>query len=297
MLPERAHLKETRIPHPAGEIVLSVDREDYSAVYPGMIRYVLSAGSGAETRAQISTNTYEYSPGLEMNAKQVAFEWFEVWKRELTEDPTTFFESRKKHSSRTAAPKSVDVVLIEGSPRADGNCSILAGWVADVVHARSKTVEVIYPHDMDIHPCIGCYQCYNTGTCTFEDDMNAIIDAIRSCSLLVVCSPVYTNTVPGMLKILIDRCQAYHAERMLSGGPDTKRGLLFSVAGRKGPENFTCVRNVVNPFMRNLGITPSGECLVDGSDTIRDIHSINGLKENVENIVTTALNRAKADNL
>ncbi len=291
MLPDRTHLMETRIPYPSGEIVLSVDREDYSAVYPGMIRYVLSAVSGAGTRAQISTNTYEYSPGLEMNAEKVAFEWFEVWKRELTEDPETFFESHKKSSKKTAAPKSVDVVVIEGSPRADGNCSILAGWAVDAARARSKTVEVIYPHDMDIHPCIGCYQCYNTGTCTFEDDMNGIIDVIRSCSLLIVCSPVYTNTVPGMLKILMDRCQAYHAERMLSGGPAGQRGLLFAVAGRKGQEHFLCVKNVVNPFMRNLGIKPSGECLVDGSDTLRDIRSISGLKETVENLIQRALSR------
>jgi multimeric flavodoxin WrbA len=295
MIPDRTRIIETRIPHPDGEIVLSVDSEDYSAVYPGMIRFILSVVSSGEIRAQLITNTYEYSPGVGINAEQIAFEWFDVWKRELTEDPAAFFQSCKKPPARTVLPKIADIVLIEGSPRSDGNCSILAEWAVNAAHARSKTVEVIYPHELMIHPCIGCYQCYNTGTCTFEDDMNGVIDAIRTCDLLIVCSPVYTNTVPGMLKVLIDRCQAYHAERMLFGGPTGQRGLLFAVAGRKGKENFTCVQHVVNPFMRNIGIRPSGECLVDGSDALRDICPLKNIRDNVEAIVNNALNSADGD--
>ena len=98
----------------------------------------------------------------------------------------------------------------------------------------------MYPHDLDIHCCIGCYQCYNTGTCVFDDDMSGIIDAIRGASLLVVCSPVYTNTVPGGLKLLIDRTQAYHAERVLFGGRTGQSGLVLRFRAQGG-DNFTCV--------------------------------------------------------
>jgi multimeric flavodoxin WrbA len=111
--------------------------------------------------------------------------------------------------------------------------------------------------------------------------MANIIDAIRSTSLLVVCSPVYTNTVPGGLKLLIDRCQAYHAERLLSGGISGQRGLIFSVAGREGEENFTCIIRVISAFLRNLGIIPIGEILIDRADAIRDIRTIPGLEQQV----------------
>jgi len=111
--------------------------------------------------------------------------------------------------------------------------------------------------------------------------MGTIIDAIRSTSLLVICSPVYTNTVPGGLKLLIDRCQAYHAERLLSGGITGQRGLIFSVAGREGEENFTCITRVISAFFRNLGITPVGEILVDRADAIRDIRTIPALEHHV----------------
>jgi multimeric flavodoxin WrbA len=111
--------------------------------------------------------------------------------------------------------------------------------------------------------------------------MGSIIDAIRASSLLVVCSPVYTNTVPGGLKLIIDRCQAYHAERALSGGRTGQRGLIFSVAGRKGEENFTCVTRVISAFLRNLDIIPDGEILIDRIDSVKDIRTIAGLEETV----------------
>ena len=74
-----------------------------------------------------------------------------------------------------------DLVIIQGSPRPDGNCGILTGWAADAAQEAGRTAQVIYPHDLDIHCCIGCYQCYNTGTCVFDDDMGSIIDAVRGC--------------------------------------------------------------------------------------------------------------------
>ena len=289
MQPERTRLREMRIPGPEGILVLSLDREDYSALYPHMLRYILGVWSGDEAKALFRTNSYEYSPRVALQAETIADNKFSEWERELKASTSEFLLSHEKPPERHIPGKGADVVVIEGSPRADGNCGVLAEWTVEATRNLGKTVAVIFPHDLDIHSCIGCYQCYNTATCTFGDDMRGIIDAIRTCGVLVVCSPVYTNTVPGTLKVLIDRCQAYHAERVLFGGPSGQRGILFAVAGRKGKENFTCVKHVVNAFMRNLDIVPSGEVLIDGTDENRDIRTVPGLKEQVQDTVKDAL--------
>jgi multimeric flavodoxin WrbA len=182
-------------------------------------------------------------------------------------------------------------VIIQGSPRPDGNCGILTGWAVESVKDAGRTVQVIYPHDLDIHCCIGCYQCYNSGTCVFDDDMRTIIDAVRSARLLIICSPVYTNTVPSGLKLVIDRMQAYHAERTLVGGRPGQKGVLFSVAGRKGGDNFACITNVIIPFFRNLGIEPAGQVLIDSVDAVKDIRAITGRREEVKGLVLGALGR------
>jgi multimeric flavodoxin WrbA len=291
MQPKPVCLQEARIPAPGQDLLLSLYREDYSAVYPGMIRYTVCARSGDENEEIFRTNTYEYSPRDPLRAENVARDRFDLVKQELAASPTPVVRScgamKREHYIATGP----DLVVIEGSPRSDGNCSVLTEWTVEAARSAGKTPQVIYPHDMEIHPCIGCYQCYNTGTCTFADDMTGIIDALRVCSVLVVSTPVYTNTVPGPLKTLIDRCQAYHAERTLFGGPAGQQGVLFVVAGRKGKENFTCVTRVVRAFFRNLGFAPAGRLLIEGTDEIRDIRNIDGLREQAGEIVRAALGK------
>ncbi len=269
--------------------VLTLDSEDFSLLYPGLIRYTLTLKEGEKTISVFRTNSYEYSPLVPLTAENVAKRTADEWEQEIRNNPMDFILKHGKTSLQGAAPSDIDLVVIQGSPRADGNCSILAGWAVEAAHDLGMQSRVIYPHDLDIRCCIGCYQCYNTGSCVFDDDMRGIIDDIRSASLLVVCSPVYTNTVPAGLKLLIDRCQAYHAERVLSGGRTGQRGLVFSVAGRKGEVNFTCVTRVITAFLRNLGITPIGEILIDSVDAVRDIRLIPGLEQTVREKVKQGL--------
>jgi hypothetical protein len=65
--------------------------------------------------------------------------------------------------------------------------------------------------------------------------------------------------------------------------------LIFSVAGRKGEDNFTCVTRVISAFLRNLGITPSGEILIDRIDSVKDIRTIAGIEETVRKKVKQLL--------
>jgi multimeric flavodoxin WrbA len=274
-----------------GTYTLSVEKEDLSRVYPGMFRFSVLVRSGEQTLATFRTNTYEYSPTVPIEAEQVAIDKAEEWAGELSEDFEKFLSSHDIHQEKKSSFPPADVVIIQGSPRTGGNCSILASWVKTTAQEHNKTVQVIYPHDLDIKSCIGCYQCYNTGTCTFDDDMGGIIDAIRHASVMVICSPVYTNSVPGGLKLLIDRCQAYHAEMTFTGqGEQKKKGLILSIAGRKGSSHFTCITNVVSAFLRNLGAIPSGQILIDGMDELQDIRNIPGLVERVRAIVQDCLN-------
>ena len=265
-----------------GQYSLNLYREDFSALYPGMIRFTVIVTSGEKTIAVFRTNSFEYSPLVPLAAADIAMQIFEEWEWEIRNNSMGFILNHRQLLQENAVVTSSDLVIIQGSPRGDGNCSILAGWAVDAAHEVGRTAQVIFPHDMDIRCCIGCYQCYNTGTCVFDDDMGSIIDAIRGASLLIVCSPVYTNTVPGGLKLVIDRCQAYHAERVISCGRTGQKGLVFSVAGRKGEENFTCITRVIFAFLRNLGIDPVGEILIDRVDAIRDIRTIDGMEENVK---------------
>jgi multimeric flavodoxin WrbA len=269
-----------------GVYTISVEKEDLSHIYPGMIRFGVLVHRGEQTVARFCTNTYEYSPTVPLRAEQIALEKAHEWEEDVSEDTQKFLLSHKIQPRRRSSLPPTDLVIIQGSPRGGGNCSILAGWVKTVAEEYDRTARIIYPHDLNIKSCIGCYQCYNTGICTFDDDMGEVIDSIRDASVLVICTPVYTNSVPGGVKLLIDRCQAYHAELSITGqGEKAKKGLTLSVAGRKGSSHFTCVTSVISAFFKNLGIRPSGEILIDSMDELRDIRNVPGLFERVRAIV------------
>lgn len=289
MDPVRERLRENRVTNSGTVYALTLDREDYSALYPGMVRYVLAVSAGTNRLAVFRTNTFEYSPLSSLTAESVALEKADEWANELKADPTRIFHDFPDKKSKPAKRMAADLVILQGSPRPDGNCAILSGSASDAAEKAGRTVEIIYPHDLDIHCCIGCYQCYNTGTCVFDDDMTGIIDAVRGARLIIVCSPVYTNTVTAGTKLVIDRMQAYHAERTLAGGPVGQKGLLFSVAGRKGGDNFTCITKVVKAFFRNCGIEPAGEILIDSVDAVKDIRKTPGKREAVQELVAGLL--------
>lgn len=294
----RALLEEREVRTPEGTFTLTLEREDLSPLYPGMERYTLTLWAGKRAAAVFRTNTYEYSPTVGLDPLSVARQRARQWEEGLKDNPIDFLAYLRKVPLRTPPGLPfTDVVVVQGSPRADGNCSILAGWVAEEIRSSGKSVQVLYPDDMDIHPCIGCYQCYNTGTCTFDDEMEGVVRALRYARLLVVCSPVYTNTVPAGLKTLIDRCQALHAALNFTGRRirmEVVCGLLLGVCGRQGQENFACLTPVVEVFMENLGITVTGKVLIDGVDRVRDIRTIPGLEGRVRAVVQTALSTSSS---
>jgi multimeric flavodoxin WrbA len=287
--PKKVIRKEV-VPTPGEILVIQIEEEDFSGVYPGMVRYTVSALAGDRPITVFKTNTYEYAPLVPLEALEVASRVADEWKALIREDPDGFRATAPSVQVETGIVSRAAVVIIQGSPRADGNCGIMAGWVAEEARTRDLPVAIIFPDELAVHPCIGCYQCYNTGFCTFSDDMGEVINALSRCSLLVVCSPVYTNTVPGGLKILIDRCLAYHARRTIGGEEGQQgKGILLSVAGRRGQKNFTCITHVVEAFFQNLGFTSSGRVLADGTDDHDDVRTMPGIREQVRDLAGRCL--------
>jgi multimeric flavodoxin WrbA len=278
--------------------MLNLKEEDLSSVYPGMVRYNLLLEHKNRHAVLFRNNSFEYTPQMGLNAREVSIQKSEEWEDYLTTQTEEALVSLLISQTRPACVRGslrTDLVVIQASPRPDGNCSVLAGWAVDEARNNGRTAQVIFPDGLDIHPCIGCYQCYNTGTCTFSDDMDAIIDSLRHASLMVVCTPVYTGSVPGVLKLLIDRCQAWHAHRALTGDNAVPSCQLMAVAGRKGMSNFRCVKEILHAFASNLGMPEENGIFIDGTDDIRDIRRFEGLEATVKGEIRILLNKTSAE--
>ncbi len=79
MEPARELLHSTTVTAAGVEYQLTLHREDFSALYPGMTRYVLEAEAPGGDRARYITNTFEYSPHLPGSAEAAAREMMATW--------------------------------------------------------------------------------------------------------------------------------------------------------------------------------------------------------------------------
>ena len=127
------------------------------------------------------------------------------------------------------------VLGIYGSPRRNGNSSILLDEAlkgAGEMGAKVSTIRVI---DLDITGCRECGGCDRTGKCVVVDEMQKIYPLLDYANTIIVASPIFFYGFPAQLKALVDRCQAeWNRRRLVKGDEERKRydsgrGYLLAV--------------------------------------------------------------------
>lgn len=99
-----------------------------------------------------------------------------------------------------------NVLIINGSPRRNGNISHMLLIMRQEAENRGWTAQTISISDLDIRPCTGCMACRTAGKCRLpEDDAAAVLELIRSADALIVGAPCYWGNIPGQMKMLFDR--------------------------------------------------------------------------------------------
>ena len=132
------------------------------------------------------------------------------------------------------------VLLVNGSPKANGNTARALAEVAEQLNVEGIDTEVFQLGAKPIRDCIGCGQCGKLGgRCTFDDDVvNELIAAAEQADGFVFGSPVYYAHPSGRILSALDR--AFYA-----GGKAFahKPGAAVAVARRGGTSTTFDVLN------------------------------------------------------
>ncbi len=97
------------------------------------------------------------------------------------------------------------VLMINGSPRVNGNTSVALSELEKVFHKNGIETETVQVGAMDIRGCLGCGFCFKNGKCAIDDIVNELAPKFEECDGLVVGSPVYYASANGALVALLDR--------------------------------------------------------------------------------------------
>ncbi|MCD8103845.1 MAG: flavodoxin family protein [Lachnospiraceae bacterium] len=97
------------------------------------------------------------------------------------------------------------VLMLNGSPRKNGNTAIALQEMEKVFQEEGVEAEVIQAGNQAIRGCIACGVCREKGKCVFDDLVNEVAPKFEACDGLVVASPVYFASANGTLVSLLDR--------------------------------------------------------------------------------------------
>ena len=121
------------------------------------------------------------------------------------------------------------VLIINGSPKANGNTAIAVNEMVKVFEADGIETEVVQIGNKVVRGCIGCGSCVNTGKCVFDDAVNEIAPKFEEADGLVVASPVYYASANATLVACLDRLfYSSHFDKTM------KVGASVAVARRGG---------------------------------------------------------------
>ena len=121
------------------------------------------------------------------------------------------------------------VLIISGSARIKGNCSILINEITGVFDKLGCEYEVVNVANKDIRGCMACGYCYEHNKCVFNDLVYEIAPKFKETDGLILVSPVYYGSPNGQLISFSDRLfYSSHIDKRF------KVGAAFAVARRGG---------------------------------------------------------------
>ena len=121
------------------------------------------------------------------------------------------------------------VLLLNGSPKANGNTAIALAEMEKIFAQEGIEVETLQVGSQAIRGCIACGHCYQNGRCVFEDAVNEISPKFAECDGIVVGSPVYYASANATLVAFLDRL--FYSSRF---DKTMKVGAAIAVARRGG---------------------------------------------------------------
>ena len=97
------------------------------------------------------------------------------------------------------------VLMINGSPRVNGNTAIALDEMENIFEAEGVDVEIVQVGQLPVRGCVACVRCAELGKCVFDDVVNELAAKFEEADGLVVASPVYYASANATLIAVLDR--------------------------------------------------------------------------------------------
>ena len=162
-----------------------------------------------------------------------------------------------------------NIVVLNGSPRKNGNTSALVQAFTEGAQSAGHTVTEFFLDKMDIHGCKGCFGGHSSRErpCVQRDDMAQIYPAVKESDVVVLATPLYYWNMSGQLRTAVDRLFALEeGDGNLLRGHNRASALLMAAEGH----GFEDVLLYYNHLMGHLNWKNLGHVLAGGNGDVGD---------------------------
>jgi multimeric flavodoxin WrbA len=129
------------------------------------------------------------------------------------------------------------IIALNGSPRLIGNTTTAINVIFDELEKQGFRTEHIQMYGSIMTPCNDCGSCVirGDGRCINEDDdMNEYLDRLADADGIILAAPSYYGSIPGQMKILLERITASASSDMRGNRLARKIGCAVAVQSRDG---------------------------------------------------------------
>ena len=193
--------------------------------------------------------------------------------------------------------KKLNVVAFNGSPRKEGNTSLLIRHIFDGLENEGIATELVQVGGQQIRGCSACMRCYETRDqrCVFDDDIvNDCIGKMIDADGIIFGSPVYFLDVTAEMKALIDRSGVVSRA---NGGLYRRKVATAAAAVRRSGGNTTI--DTILHFLLYSDMTVPGIPVIgigrEIGDVLKDEEGIARAKEVGKNMAWLLKTIASAD--
>lgn len=149
------------------------------------------------------------------------------------------------------------IVAVLGSPRPQGNSAGLARALLAAAREQGAEVQEFTLNKLDFRGCQGCLTCKTkSDTCVLEDDLAAVLQAVKEADVLVLASPVYFGDLSGQLKCFFDRTYSLINPDFSSRLPAGKKAVLVLVQGMPEQAQFADIFPRYERWLKIYGFDP-----------------------------------------
>jgi multimeric flavodoxin WrbA len=144
----------------------------------------------------------------------------------------------------------VKAIGIAGSPRREGNSTMLLDAALKGAASAGAGVALIRLNDLTFRGCQACDPCAPDGDCILKDDLIPVFAALRLADVWILASPIYRDGLSGQFKSFFDRCCCWEGQNRL---PGRRRAAMIVTYADKERDDYRKVAETVPFYLSWMG--------------------------------------------